>query len=187
MNLIKTTSILSLSVILALQSPILTFAASNSNNLSKNQTAAISQNCASIKQSLKHLQHADVRTRIFFGSTYQSILTNFMTPLNLRLVKDNQPNPELVQTQTDFSSSRNNFTQNYINYSKKLEKLLAIDCRFRPQDFYKQLNSTRQSRAKLARSAQKTQTILENHLKIVEAMQAKKTKPTPPKKEQTNV
>ncbi len=153
-------------------------------NLSKNQAAAISQNCASIKQSLKHLQHADVRTRIFFGSSYQSILTNFMTPLNLRLVKDNQPNPALVQTQTDFGNSHHTFTKDYIAYSKKLEKLLTTDCRFHPQDFYNQLKSTRKSRAKLARSVQKTQSILENHLKIVETMQAKKSKSTNPKKEQ---
>ena len=59
--------------------------------LSKEEANAISSNCSTIKQSLSQLQKADSKTRTYLGTTYETIASRFITPLNLRLVRNNRP------------------------------------------------------------------------------------------------
>lgn len=134
------------------------------------QNGAISQNCASIQNSLKSLQKADSRTRVLLGSTYQTIFTNFVTPLNLRLVRHGQPNSDLIEIQSDFIDSRTKFSKNFIKYSQSLEQLISIDCKNEPEKFYQKLEQTRKLRAKVQNSVQQIHQLLSRHLSIVETL-----------------
>ena len=138
--------------------------------LSDAQLGAISQNCATIKQQLKTLQKADSRTRVHLGTTYQTILTNYITPLNLRLVRLDQPNTELTQLQTAFSNARDDFATKFIRYSQSLEELLATDCKSHPDLFYDKLESTRALRYTVSASIAHLDQILSEHIATVESL-----------------
>ena len=127
--------------------------AEETTTISEEKLSNIETNCASIKESLKRTQNADRNTRIFLGRTYQSLLTDFITPLNVRLMKNNLFDSNLADLQTDFSYDRDLFNQNYINYSKEFEELLSIDCKTSPKDFYSQLQKTRKERENVSSSA----------------------------------
>ena len=62
--------------------------------ISEAQENAIVEHCSAIRSSLKDLQRADSRTRVYLGSYYDEILTNFITPLNMRLVENNLSNAD---------------------------------------------------------------------------------------------
>jgi len=109
----------------------------------------IAQDCSSIKQSLTDLQRADSRTRTYLGSAYESVARDFITPLNLRLVKNNRVDTKLFEIQGDFSSGQTEFRAAYTSYMRELESLIATDCQKYPQEFYQQLKKTREHRAKL--------------------------------------
>lgn len=109
----------------------------------------ISQNCSSIKQALTDLQRADSRTRAYLGSAYESVVRDFITPLNLRLVKNSRVDTKLFEIQGDFTTQQTDFRTEYTAYMRELEALIATDCQKHPQEFYRQLEKTREHRTKL--------------------------------------
>ena len=135
--------------------------------LSSARIGLISQNCASIKQSLKTLQKADSRTRVHLGTTYQNILTNYITPLNLRLVRNDTPNTDLTRLQTEFSAARDDFATKFIKYSQSLEELIATNCQAQPDVFYTKLESTRALRHTVSASVAHLDQLLSAHLAAV--------------------
>jgi hypothetical protein len=114
--------------------------------LSENQKNIISQYCASMVQGFKTLQHVDVDNRVKLGSRYETAISKFMTPLNLRIVKNNLFVPELVDLQKTFADRRASFNNNFTVYSKHLKELISIDCQNYPEDFYNKLVETRKAR-----------------------------------------
>ncbi len=117
--------------------------------LSDEQKTAIVQNCSHIQQSLTKLQYADLRTRTYLGSSYESIVGKFITPLNLRLVKNNKVSSELFQIQNDFVQAQTNFRNYYVDYMRELEGVIATDCAAHPEGFYAKLEKTRERREEL--------------------------------------
>lgn len=111
------------------------------------QLEAVSENCPTIKRSLDQLQKVDSRTRTYLGTTYETIANRFITPLNLRLVKNNRPT--LAEIQSEFSVAQVKFREAYTVYMRELEGLIAIDCRNRAEEFYNQLVTVRSKRASL--------------------------------------
>ncbi len=117
------------------------------------QKDLISQNCTTIKQSLNQLQKVDSRTRAYLGTTYETLANKFITPLNLRLVKNNRPTFSKIQT--NFSTEQQKFKENYTDYMRNLEELIIDDCSAHPEEFYKKLELVREKRAKLRASTVK--------------------------------
>lgn len=128
----------------------------------------IEMDCQSIKQTLKRVQNIDKNTRISIGRSYQTILTDFITPLNIRIVKNNQSNSELATLQGRFVEAREAFNRDYITYSQEFEELLNIDCKNEPENFYNKLVKTREKRAIVAASAKKVREIITEHQNEVE-------------------
>lgn len=135
--------------------------------LTEEQEGAISQNCKSIKQSLKNLQKTDSRTRVYLGSIYQTVLTNFITPLNLRFVRNNIPDNALVDDQSDITSARDNFAHDFVTYSQNLEELIAIDCQNHPADFYSKLEATREKRLAVSEDVKILKQLISDHIDTV--------------------
>lgn len=115
--------------------------------LSKEETSAISSNCSTIKQSLSQLQKADSKTRTYLGTTYETIAGRFITPLNLRLVRNNRPT--LSSIQSEFSEAQIAFRDDYTDYMREMENLISIDCQTEPEKFYDQLKVVRERREKV--------------------------------------
>ena len=130
----------------------------------------IRDNCSFIKQSLKRLQNSDKNTRVALGHSYQTILTNFITPLNVRLVKNNSFNSTLADSQTNFVLARDDFNQKYFDYSKDLESLIGSNCQSDPEIFYEKLAETRKKRALVATSTKNLRDALDAHIKEVEKL-----------------
>ena len=127
----------------------------------------IAMDCDSIKQTEKRIQNIDKNARVSMGRSYQSILTNFITPLNVRIIKNNQKNVELTDIQSDFVSARETFNANYISYSQDFEELLKLDCKAEPESFYAQLVKTREKRAEVAAAAKKVRLVIDSHIEAV--------------------
>ena len=117
--------------------------------LTDDQRGEISMSCSSIKSGLKKLQVSDAKIRSLLGANYQTILNSYITPFNLRLVKNNQNLGDLSDLQSNFVLQKNDFNSLYIAYSQQFENLLSIDCQKNPDDFYNQLIITRESRKEL--------------------------------------
>ena len=132
--------------------------------LSEEQAGAISQNCATTKQSLKQLQRTDARTRSYLGSAYESILSNYITPLDLRLINTGQPNVSLTNLHSDVINMRKDFVAKYTSYSQSLEELIGIDCYNHQEDFYNKLVETREKRAELSATTTNLRNLFSEHL-----------------------
>lgn len=122
------------------------------SSLAPERLARISENCTFIKQSLTQLQRADSRTRTYLGSSYETIANSFISPINLRLVKNNRPAPALMNIQSDFFVAQSTFRTQYTNYMRDLESLISTDCQAHPEEFATRLDTTRTSRASLRES-----------------------------------
>ena len=87
--------------------------------LTDDQRGELSMNCSSIKSSLKKLQVSDAKIRSLLGANYQTILNSYITPFNLRLVKNNQNLGDLSDLQSSFVLQKNDFSSLYIAYSQQ--------------------------------------------------------------------
>lgn len=132
--------------------------------LSEEQNGAISQNCATTKQSLKQLQKTDARTRSYLGSAYESILSNYITPLDLRLINTGQPNASLTTLHSSIIDVRKDFVAKYTSYSQSLEELINIDCYNHQEEFYSKLVETREKRAELSAATTNIRNLFSEHL-----------------------
>ena len=135
--------------------------------ISEEKSASVSQNCASIKQSLKTLQRTDARTRAYLGSAYETVLSNYIAPLNLRLINTNQPSASLTDLHSTIITVRQDFNREYTEYSQSLEELIAIDCYTAPEDFYNKLAETRKKRATLSATTTSLRNLFSEHLTAV--------------------
>ncbi len=135
--------------------------------ISENQKSVIVDKCDSIKNSLKQVQKDDARVRIALGGRYEAILTNFITPLNVRLVENGLSSADLVENQNDFSDSKALFNNDYIKYQQELEDLIALDCKGKPEDFYNKLEKVRQKRKIIKQDALKIRSLLTRHVNLV--------------------
>ena len=136
--------------------------------ITPDQEGSISLYCNTIRQTLQTIQHSDSRTRTYLGAYYETILTDYMTPLNIRLVKNNHSNTALTKIQSDFALEKANFSEKFINYSKSLETLISLDCRANPTDFYDQLVRARDERELVHQSALKLNALVGLHLDAVQ-------------------
>lgn len=136
-------------------------------NLSDSEIGAISQNCASIKIHLQRVQKDDAKNRVNLGSQYETIATNLMLNLNLRLVKNGIANAYLAEQQTTFASERTRFKDDFIGYSQEFENLLNINCKEEPIKFYRQLELVRMKRADIKASMERLNGILVVHRQTI--------------------
>ena len=153
------------------------FLAHPASAISEEQKGAIVQNCASIKQSLRTLQRTDARSRSYLGSAYETILSKFIAPLNLRLINTNQPNANLTTIHSSIIDTRKNFITEYTTYSQALEDLVASDCYNHPEEFYDKLQDTKKKRANVSTTTTNLRNLLSEYLtgvrKLKSTMEAK--------------
>lgn len=141
--------------------------------LSAEQILHIQKNCEEIHDQLVTLQHEDSRTRVNLGRYYETILTDFIKPMNLWLVNNNLSSASLVENQNNFVARRTRFINDYIVYQKELEGLVGVDCKAEPEKFYERLSSVREKRAAVARDVVKMRELAGEQVKLVTALKEK--------------
>lgn len=141
--------------------------------ISKVQKDAISDYCGTIKEALKSVQKDDARVRVHLGGRYETILSKFIVPLNVRLVEQNLSNAELVENQNKYAEAKAAFTSDYVNYQQKLEELITVDCKNNPSEFYEQLGKVREKRKTVEQDVVKLKNLISRHKKLVTALKDK--------------
>ena len=135
--------------------------------LSSVQKTSIIDNCSAIKDSLHAVQREDSRIRVYLGRYYESILTKFVTPLNVRLVENSISDTALIANQEQFVDRRTVFISDYIVYQQALEDLVSTDCKSEPQKFYDKLVITREKRETVNQDVVKMNELTNRQVKLV--------------------
>lgn len=135
--------------------------------------AAVAANCTDIKNTLTQLQRADSRTRTYLGTSYEAIAGRFITPLNLRLERNNRTSEQLLSIQSEFMTAQSDFRLAYTDYMRDLETLISIDCSGRPEEFYQHLETTRLKRSALQSIVQKLNTLANEQYQAVVELEEK--------------
>ena len=140
--------------------------------ISDYQAGLISQNCSSIKLQLQQLQRADAKSREHIGAQYHALSSNLMLNLSIRLAKNDLASAEVSAEQASFTKEHKQFKENYINYSQSFDKLMAINCKDNPQDFYARLKDTQAKRAEVDKSVERLNAIIKDHRETVKKIQS---------------
>lgn len=135
--------------------------------ISEEQEAVIKDHCSEVKEQLKTVQKNDARARVNLGSRYETILSKFIVPLNVRLVENNLPSAELVENQNKFTDAKTLFNSDYISYQQSLEELVAMDCKSEPGNFYDKLVRVRQKRKAVRQDVLNLRSLISQHVKLV--------------------
>ncbi len=135
--------------------------------ISDEQKLVISDHCEAIKDSLKNVQKQDARTRVYLGGRYETILSKYIMPLNVRLIENNLPSAELVKNQDDFAEKKARFSDDYISYQQSLEELVTMNCREEPEKFYEKLVDTRKKRKVVHEDVLSMRSLISRQIELV--------------------
>lgn len=152
---------------------MLSFFAVPVNAISTEQEAAIKDRCATIRESLKTVQKNDSRVRVFLGARYETLLSKYITPFNIKMVENNMSVSGLVENQNQFADNKTVFANDFISYQKSLEELIAIDCKSEPEQFYEKLVKVRRKRATMEQDVLKMRNLISEHVKLVNGVREK--------------
>jgi len=141
--------------------------------ISEAQSTAIMERCDAIKEDLKKVQKEDARVRVYLGGYYETILTKFITSLNVRLVENNLSTAGLVENQNDFAEAKTLFANDFVNYQQGLEELVGMDCKKAPEEFYDKLSSVREKRKTMTQDVLKMRNLLSQHVRLVEKLKGR--------------
>lgn len=166
---VKITAFL-LAIILAF-SPSTSYAVEH-RELSESDLDVIAQGCNSTNIQLQRIQKDDARNRVYLGAQFETVATNLMLNLNLRLVKNGIANASLADQQTAFTERRNKFKNSYISYSQEFDNLLNISCKNEPKRFYEQLEVVREKREKVNSHVVKLRSALSVHRQTVDELRS---------------
>ena len=138
--------------------------------ISAAQKDAIVSHCETIREELRDLQHADSRARVYLGRHYETILTKFITPLNVRLTENMLSTDSFVNNQNGFVKARTTFTIDFIAYQKGLEELVAMNCKTEPEKFYEKLLTVREKRQIVASDTVRIKKLISEQMTLVTAL-----------------
>lgn len=141
--------------------------------ISDSQKDAIIEHCDTIRGSLKDVQRADARTRVYLGGYYEDILLDYVTPLNLRLVENNLSSAEMVENQNKIADTRTLFMNDFVDYQQDLEELVLADCKRNPEGFYEKLVKVRQKRKIVEQDTLRMRSLISEHVKLANKLKGK--------------
>ena len=134
--------------------------------ISEEQEVLIKKHCDAIKDDLKTVQYADSRARVYLGRHYETILSKYITPLNMRLVENNLSDNALIDNQDNFAKARSVFIIDFIEYQKTLEELVGVNCKTEPGKFYDDLVVVRGKRKAVANDVTTLKRLINEQIKL---------------------
>lgn len=141
--------------------------------ITKEQSAAIEKNCDTIRDNLKKVQKEDARVRVYLGGYYETILSKFVMPLNVRLVENNLSSAGLIENQNKFAEAKTTFANDFVTYQQGLEELVGMDCKQKPDEFYDKLVVVRQKRKIMVQDVLKMRSLISEHVRLIEGLKGK--------------
>ncbi|MBR3256618.1 hypothetical protein IKG10_03075 [Candidatus Saccharibacteria bacterium] len=141
--------------------------------ISDAQETIIIKRCDDIKTELRLIQREDAKSRVHLGAYYDQIMSNFVTPLNVKLVENNLSNAGFIDNQNDLAKTKSTFANDFTKYQQMLEELVAIDCKNEPEKFYDKLVDVRQRRKTMEQDVLKMRRLISEHIGLVEKVRSK--------------
>ena len=141
--------------------------------VSDEQKSAIVDHCTEIREDLKNVQKADSRARVYLGGYYETILSKFIMPLNVRLVENNLSTASFVENQNKFADAKTVFATDFIGYQQDLEELILIDCKKEPAAFYEKLQKVQQKRKTVEQDTLRVRNLISEHVKLVNELKGR--------------
>lgn len=124
--------------------------AQSAPDLSDEKLQQIRENCVADQSILQRLQASDIATRVSRGQVYESLLSNLIGPFNSRVSLNRYDASELTAETTQLQKDFTNFKSDYSQYATNFTSMLTIKCQSKPAEFYQDLQTVREMRAKLA-------------------------------------
>ena len=155
-------------VLVLICQPIMSVAA-----ISDEQKATIVKYCDDVKSELRLVQRDDAKSRVHLGTYYDKIMSNYVTPLNVKLVENNLSNAGFIDNQNDLAKTKNTFANDFTKYQQMLEELVAMDCKNEPEKFYDELIDVRQRRKTMEQDVLKMRRLISEHISLVENVRSK--------------
>ena len=144
-----------------------------SEEIPEEKLVMVAERCDGIKEILKGIQKSDSRARVYLGGHFETILTKYMTALNVRLVENSISNVALIENQNNYAKAKAAFNDDFITYQKGLEELIQVDCKTEPKNFYNELVGVRKKREVMAKDITKLTELLAEHKKLVKKLEEK--------------
>ncbi|MBQ3353097.1 hypothetical protein IJG89_02000 [Candidatus Saccharibacteria bacterium] len=141
--------------------------------ISEGQEGIIQKQCKAIKVNLRAVQREDAKVRIRLGAYYDTVLTKYIMPLNVKLVENNLSNAKFIDNQNEFADTKTVFVKDFTKYQQMLEELVAVDCEAEPEKFYDELVDVRQRRKTMEQDVLKMRRLISEHIKLVEDLKGK--------------
>lgn len=108
--------------------------------------------CDLILPNLRRLHTSDALLRVNVGQAYSGISNRLMSKLNSRLALNKIDSSKFVSIANDYELARKEFSGNYNEYEKKLDRLIKTDCKDKAEEFYDRLEGVREARLLLKES-----------------------------------
>ena len=141
--------------------------------ISDEQKATIVKYCDDIKSELRLVQREDAKSRVHLGAYYDQIMSNYVTPLNVKLVENSLSNAGFIDNQNDLAKTKSVFANDFTKYQQMLEELVAMDCKSDPEKFYDELVDVRQRRKTMEQDVLKMRRLISEHIGLVENVRSK--------------
>lgn len=114
--------------------------------LSDEHIQRIRDNCRAATRTLTRVRTNDTLVRVNRGQLYDLISTKLMARLNSRLAINKLDASNLVSVTANFDETLSTFRLRYESYEDQLSRTIRTDCQDRPEQFYRNLQKTRELR-----------------------------------------
>jgi hypothetical protein len=160
--------LLGFSVFLTLLSSPMVNAAS-ATPLTDQYIESIRIGCTDALQGMLQIQKSEAATRVNRGREYETLL-RLVAAFNSRVVLNKLDAPVLTSNAAKLQKQFSEFQKHYLDYAKKYDLALDVNCKNAPVTFYDNLTTAREARAKIAVDIKEMDTILEEYSRGLETL-----------------
>lgn len=150
--------------------------AETSQQLTDQYIESIKVGCSDALRGLLSVQKAEAVTRVNRGQEYEALL-KLVAAFNSRIVLNKRDAPVLTGVTARMQTKFSNFQQDYLDYARKVDDTLEINCKQAPVTFYDNLTTTRDARAKVAADVRDMDTLLDEYQKGLDELKIQLAKP----------
>lgn len=115
-------------------------------NLTPEEYTMLQNNCKAAQRTMQRIQYVDPVARVNRGIAYNNI-SKLMTALTARAAFNAYSVPQLSVETAAIQEQRTQFAQDYTDYEISLRELINLNCKAKPEEFYKRLVEVRSKRA----------------------------------------
>jgi hypothetical protein len=123
--------------------------AESAQPLTDEYITSIKVGCTDALRGILRIQKSEAATRVNRGREYEALLKLIAT-FNSRVVLNKLDAPVLTKTTAQIQTKFSDFQRDYIDYARKIDATLDINCKEAPVTFYDNLTAAREARAKVA-------------------------------------